>query len=385
MERFFLELTWWVALVLIAYVYLGYPAVLLLLSRWRKVQSPLRRDDIEPTVSLIIAAHNEEQVIAQKLENSLALNYPKDKLEIIIVSDGSSDETAGIAQKYRSRGVRLVELLQNLGKASAQNEAVKLASGDILLFTDANVTLGRDSIRRVVRHFQDSTVGCVVGRVTYINEEETGISEGEGFYWRYELFLRRKESQLENLVAGSGPIFAVKRMLFEPLDPAISEDFFLPMKAAIKGYRTVYEPEAVSSERLFQVSPHDMFKTRVRTITLDTRSVFLCRAILNPFRYPLYAWGLISHKLLRWLIPYFLIVLFAVNLLLSGHPFYNLALALQIVFYVLALAGYLWQRKSNPPRILSIPFSFCLVNLAALVGVVYFVMGKKAGSWVPVR
>lgn len=158
------------------------------------------------------------------------------------------------------------------------------------------------------------------------------------------------------------------------------------MKAAIKGYRTVFQPDAVSSERLFQVNPRDMFKTKARTITLDTRSISLCRAILNPFRYPFYAWGLISHKLLRWLVPYFLITLFAANLLLLDQPFYRLTLAAQIVCYALAAVGYLWQRTGKkPPRILGIPFSFCLFNAAALVGVARFVMGKKSGRWEPVR
>lgn len=380
-----LEVFFWIHVILIAYVYVGYPALLLLLSRWRKVQSPLRRDDIKPTVSLIIAAHNEEQVIAQKLENSLVLDYPRDKLEIIVVSDGSTDLTPKIVRDYRDQNVLLVDLPQNVGKASAQNEAVKEASGDILLFTDANVSLQQDAIRRLVKHFRDDTVGCVVGRVTYFNEDETGVSQAEGLYWRYELWLRKKESELGNLVAGSGPIIAMRRSLFEPLDPGISEDFFLPMKGAIKGYQTVYEPEAISSERLFQVTPRDMMKTRIRTITLDTRSIFLCRTLLNPFRYPLYAWGLISHKLLRWLVPYFLIILFGANVLLLGGFFYRLTLSLQIAFYIMALVGYLWQKKGKPPRILGLPFSFCLVNLAALVGVAWFVMGKKAGRWVPVR
>jgi len=381
-----LQVFFWASVGLIAYVYFGYPALLFLLSRWRKVQSPLRRDDFEePTVSLIIAAHNEEQVIAQKLENSLVLDYARDKLEIIVVSDGSTDLTPKIVRDYRDQNVLLVDLPQNVGKACAQNEAVKETSGDILLFTDANVSLQQDAIRRLVRHFQDDAVGCVIGRVTYTNEAETGVSQAEGIYWRYELFLRHKESRIGNLVAGSGPIMAVRHCIFESLDPGISEDFVLPMKAAIKGYRTVYEPEAVSEERLFQVTAQDMLKTRIRTTTLDTRSVFLCRAILNPFRYPLHSWGLISHKILRWKIPYFLIVLFIVNLLLADHPLYRLTMALQMVFYALAVVGYLWQEKGKPPRVLGIPFSFCLVNLAALVGVALFVLGKKAGQWSPIR
>ena len=210
-------------------------------------------------------------------------------------------------------------------------------------------------------------------------------SEGEGFYWQYELFLRSKESDLGNFAMGSGPIMAIRRNLFQPLDPNVGEDFVLPMQVAMKGYRVVYEPEAISEEVLFQNAPASMFKSKVRVISKDLRGLFLNRAILNPFHYPLYAWGLISHKLLRWLVPYFLIAVFALNLSLLGRPFYNLTLVLQVAFYALALSGYMWQRKNKPPRILGILFSFCLVNLAALVGVVRFVMWKKTGRWAPIR
>jgi hypothetical protein len=156
------------------------------------------------------------------------------------------------------------------------------------------------------------------------------------------------------------------------------------MKAAMQGFRTVYAPRAVSNE-LVAETDQGLLKTKVRIITKDLEGLFFCHAILNPFRYPLYAWGLISHKLLRWLVPYLLIVLFTINLLLLDRPFYKLGLVMQIAFYVLALAGYLWQRGSKPPRILGIPFSFCLVNLAALVGMARFMTGKKAGQWEPLR
>jgi len=380
-----LQVLFWTTVGLIAYVYFGYPALLWLLSRLKGERPAPPDDDFEPTVSLIIAAYNEEAVIAQKLENSLALDYPPDKLQIIVVSDGSTDDTAEIARDHAAQGVQLVDLAQNVGKASAQNEAVKQTTGGILLFTDAEAFLEPATLRRLVRHFKDGSVGCVVGQVAYLNKGETGTSEGEGFYWRYELFVRRSESGVGNLVMGSGATLAVRRDLFRPLDPAVSEDFVLPMGAALQGYRTVYDPTAIARLRLFQVSPQDMFRTKVRTITLDTRSVFLCRAILNPFRYPLYAWGLVSHKLLRWLVPYFLILLFVANLLLLRRPFYRLTLALQVAFYALAAAGYLWQRRGKPPRVLGIPFSFCLVNVAALVGVARFAMGKRAGRWEPVR
>ncbi len=378
-------LFFWICVALIVYIYLGYPALVWVLSQWRGSRPHLVENNFEPTVSLIIAAFNEEQVIAHKLENCLALDYARDKLEIVVVSDGSTDETAIVVCNYKAQGIQLVALPQNVGKASAQNEAVKRASGDILLFTDANVLLQQEAVRRLVRHFVDSRVGCVVGQVTYLNEGETGVSEGEGFYWRYELFLRHKESLVGNLLAGSGPIMAVRRALFEALDPAVSEDFVLPMRAAIRGYRTVYEPEAISSERLFQVHPRDMFRTRVRTVMLDSRSMFLCRAILNPFRYPLYTWGLLSHKLLRWLAPCVLIALFVANLFLLGQLFYKLTWMSQVTFYCLALIGCVWQTRGKPPQIVGIPLAFCLINLAALIGTAQFVMGKRAGRWEPVR
>jgi hypothetical protein len=228
-------------------------------------------------------------------------------------------------------------------------------------------------------------VGCVIGKVTYTNENQTAISQQEGFYWRYELFLRHKESQLGILTAGSGPIMAIKKTLFVPLDPSVSEDFVLPMYSALKGFRTVYEPKAISSEKLFQVSYSDMFKTKLRTITLDTRGIFLCRAILNPFRHFLYAWGLLSHKILRWLVPYFLIFLFMSNLAFIKNIFYGLIIAMQFAFYISSIVGFIWQKKSRPPRIFGIPFFFCLINGAALVGVARFLLRKEVRQWTPVR
>ena len=379
-----IELLFWLSALVIVYVYLGYPLLLSLLNQiqhWKPEISP----NFIPSVSLIIAAYNEAKVIARKIENSLSLDYPRQKLEIIVASDGSTDGTNEIVRGYAPQGVKLVALNPNQGKSTAQNRGVAKATGEILFFTDANVMLRPGAIRKIVRNFADPQVGCVVGKVTYLNEGDTSVSEGEGLYWRYELFLRKKESEIGNFAMGSGPIMALRRELFQPLDPDVGEDFVLPMQTAIKGYRVVYEPEAISEEILFQNTPATMFRSKVRIITKDLRGLFLCRAILNPFKYPLYAWGLISHKLLRWLVPYFLITIFITNLLLLGKPFYNFTLLLQVLFYTLALAGYLWQRNGKPPRVLGIPFSFCLVNLAALVGVARFVMGKKAGRWKPVR
>jgi cellulose synthase/poly-beta-1,6-N-acetylglucosamine synthase-like glycosyltransferase len=377
------ESLFWIIIALVLYVYFGYQLFLLILGKLRTALL-VKKSEITPTVSLIIATYNEENVIAQKIENCLALDYPQEKLEIIVASDGSTDRTNEIVKGLANQGVKLVALSSNHGKSSAQNRAIAETSGDILLFTDADVMLGPDVVNKVIRNFADESVGCVVGKIAYLNEDDTSVSEGEGVYWRYELLLRDMESEVGNFAMGSG-IMAIRRSLFRPIDPNVGEDFVLPMQTAMAGHRVVYEPEAIAETILNQTKPKDMLRSKVRVISKDLRGLFLCRSILNPFRYPLYALGLISHKLLRWLVPYFLIALLIDNLVLSGHPFYYLTLALQIAFYTLALAGYLWQKKGKPPRILGILFSFCLVNLAALVGVARFVMGKQAGQWEPVR
>jgi cellulose synthase/poly-beta-1,6-N-acetylglucosamine synthase-like glycosyltransferase len=372
-------------LLLIVYVYAGYPLLLVLLGRLHGVPA-LTPALYMPSVSVIIPAHNEEKIVAQRIANANVLEYPRDRLDTIIASDASTDATNEVVRGFAQRGVNLVALNPRRGKSAAENAAVAGASGDVLLFSDANALLRPDALQKLVRNFADEKVGCVVGKVTYRNQGDSGVSEGEGFYWRYELFLRELESRLGNLAMGSGPIMALRRELFEPLDPDVGEDFVLPMRTAMKGYRVVYEPEAVSEEILFQNTPTTMFNSKVRIITKDLRGLWLCRGMLNPLRYPLYSWGLISHKLLRWLVPYFLIALFVANLLLLDQPFYRFTLAAQWVCYGLAGLGYLWQRGGRkPPRFLGIPFSFCLVNAAAAVGVARFLMGKKSGTWTPVR
>jgi cellulose synthase/poly-beta-1,6-N-acetylglucosamine synthase-like glycosyltransferase len=379
-----IEIIFWLLVFTIFYVYIGYPFLLMILIRL-KPASPLEKADIIPPVTLIIAAYNEEKVIAKKIENCLALDYPKENIEIIVASDGSTDNTNEIVRAFNNQNIKLVTLSSNQGKSSVQNEAVSHANGEILFFSDATVLLRSDAVKKIVRNYVDKNVGCVVGKVTYINERDTTVAQGEGLYWRYELYLRAMESKLGILSMGSGPIMSVRRRLFNTIDPNAGEDFVLPIQSAINGYRVIYEPEAVSEEIMFQNTPARMFRSKVRIISKDLRGLFLCRVILNPFRYRLYSVGLFSHKVLRWLVFCFLITIFILNLLLLGTPFYNLTFTLQISFYIFSILGYLWQKKAKPLPIFGIPFSFCLVNAAALLGVARFIMGKKSGRWKPIR
>ena len=380
---FLYESLFWIIVIIVLYVYFGYPLLLLILNKLCPAPK-VKKAEITPTISLIIAAFNEEKVIAQKIKNTFELEYPKDNLEIIVVSDGSTDSTNEIVKAFSENRVKLVALKKNQGKSTAQNRAVDESNGEILLFSDADVMLKKDVVKKLINNFSNENVGCVVGEITYTNENDTSVREGEGLYWRYELFLREKESEVGNFAMGSG-IMAIRQNLFQSLDPNVGEDFVLPLKTVINGFKVIFEPEAVTETIMDQISSTDMFRSKVRIISKDLRGLFLCREILNPFRYPSYAWGLISHKLLRWLVPYFLIVIFIINLSLLEQPFYLLTFIFQISFYTLAFGGFLWQKKSKSPRILGIPCSFCLVNFAALVGVFRFISGEKSGKWQPTR
>ena len=241
-----------------------------------------------------------------------------------------------------------------------------------------------DALRRLVAPFADPQVGCVSGRYYYQNTDESAASSGEGLYWEYEVAIRTAESRLGNLALTSGSITGIRRELFRELDHNMSEDLILPIEVALKGLRVVYVLDAVSLETVATTN-RGLFKTKVRIITKDLRGLLSRSAILNPFRYPQYAWGLISHKLLRWLIPFFLIAILILNVLLANRLFYTLLLGAQIVFYGLAAVGFLWQRKNKPPWPMSVPLAFCVVNAASLVGVLRFLVGKRAGRWMPIR
>ncbi len=240
------------------------------------------------------------------------------------------------------------------------------------------------SLKAMVKPFVDGKVGCTTGKIRYVVDGETGVTRGENLYWRYEFFLRQKESRLGNLAMGSG-LLALRKTLFAPLDPEVGDDFVLPMRTAVQGYRVVFEPEATGYTILYQSRAEDMFATKLRIITKDLRGLFFCKELLDPFRYPLHTWGLISHKLLRWLVPYFLIGLFAASAGASRAPFYRGALLVQAAFYGLALLNLYRGRRGKESRLLYIPSSFCLINSAAFLGVVRFARGKKSGRWQPVR
>jgi len=374
-----LQVLFWISAALVVYVYLGYPALLLLLSRLKREPSVTRAGDFEPSVSLIIAAHNEEAVIAQKLENSLLLDYPRDRLEIIVASNGSTDRTDEMVRSYQNQGIILFSTPE-AGKTIAQNLAVPQARGEIVVFTDADAVYEPETLRMLIRNFADARVGLVHGDSIATHGEQVPVGKGTGTYLRYEGLIKKLESRLGACVTAYGGILAIRKRLFEPIPPHLMEDFALPVLTLAQGYRAIFRPEAMMYEKARQTAA-DEFMVRVRIVAQDTLAFFaLLPRLLRPFQ-ALPILLLVSHKLLRWLIPFFLAGLFFASLALSWLVFYRWMLIVQIVFYLLAAVGYLFQWKRRRSELFYIPLYFCLVNAAALVGMVETLSGLRRPTW----
>lgn len=372
----------WICFFIILYVYAGYPILLGCGVFGRR--RPVFTGSFLPTLSVIVPAHNEEKVIQNKLENLLAQDYPKDKLEILVGSDGSTDKTESHVRAYEKLGVRLVVSAAKKGKSAIQNALVVRSTGAILVFTDADCLFPANALRVITTNFADPEVALVTNCAAITNKNETSIVESESLYWRYERWLRREESERGLLAVASGSLFALRRELWRDLDPNVGDDFVLPLQVARSGYRNYMETRVSAQTRISQNEAHSMLRMKMRIISKDLRGLLKNPGCLNPFATGSVAGGLWSHKLLRWAIPYFLIALFVSNLFLAGRLPYRGFLIAQAAFYILALAGLLFgKRHIKFP--LSVISSFCLVNLAALMGTLHCVTLRTAGHWKTVR
>lgn len=372
-----LAIIWWALAVLVAYTYVGYPALLGILARIRP--KPLLRADIQPSVSLIIAAHNEELCIREKLENSLALDYPRDKLEILVASDASTDRTNEIVAEFAEQGVRLNAVPERRGKSYAQNHTVEMATGEVLVFSDANSMYEPDAVAKLVRNLADESVGYVSGELRY-RKPRSAIGAGEGLYWRYETWIKRKESETGNIINGNGAIYAVPRRHFVPVPDHTGADLWLPLTLIRKGLRTVHEPEAVAYEET-ALTAADEYGRKHRSVARVLHVLTEHAGVLNPFRYGLTSVKLLSHRYLRYAVPYLIAALLAVNLFLLSSAFFRITLALQLAFYAAALIGALLQSKGKRIIVFYVPYYFCVVNLAAVRGALRFLRGERVQVW----
>ena len=371
----------WISFAVTVYVYFGYP--LLLGAGLLAPRKGWRRRRIDPFVSIIVAAYNEEAVIEDKIENLLGSDYPLERFEILVGSDGSTDRTEEIVESYAGRGVRLVKGVSRRGKSSIQNAAAAQALGSILVFTDADCLIYPSTLRGAMENFADPAVGLVTGTAAFANSDESAITRNEGLYSRYEAWIRRQESERQLLAAASGSFFAIRRELWKPLDPNLGDDFVLPLQVALQGFRNILDPNVIAWTQL-PAGASSMFRVKKRIVTKDLRGLLRHRAILNPLRFGRVAIGLWSHKLLRWLIAYFLCAMLAANLFLLSSAFYQITLTAQVAFYAIALTAVM-ARNPNLRAPWSIASSFCVVNGAAMFGVFDCLAKRSASQWRPVR
>ncbi len=359
----------------VIYAYAGYPFCLMLLSAWRRQE--VKKGEIAPPVSLIITAYNEEKQIGSKLDNTFALDYPAERLEIIVASDCSNDGTDDAVRFHATRGVKLVRAPERKGKENAQRLAVEQATGDILVFSDTATILKPNGIRQIVRNFHDPTVGCVSSVDRFIDAE--GQVSGEGAYVRYEMWLRALETETNSLVGLSGSFFAARREVCCPWASDLQSDFNTLLNAIKKGLRGVSDPESVGYYRNIADEKKE-FDRKVRTVTRGIGVLMTNLPLMNPFRYGRFAWQLFSHKLCRWAVPFLLIVAAVSNLFLLPYgQVYGLLFLGQSLFYLLAWGG----RGGSLPGFLRIPFYFVSVNLAILTAWYRYATGERMTTWEP--
>ncbi len=371
----------WILAGLVAYVYVGYPLILgaLALTAGRPRGRPEDGGVDLPTVSLLIPAYNEEAVIAAKIENTLALDYPQDRLEIIVASE-SADGTDAIAARYAARGVTLLSSSVRRGKVANLGRAVPSARGEVLVFTDANAALRPDALRLLARHFADPRVGAVSGRLVY-RGGPGAVAAAERAYWGFEMLVKRASSRLGSLPGANGSLFALRRELYLPLSEDRGDDFELPIRVILSGHASVLEPAAVSEEEA-SARYRDEYRRKVRIINWMAASAILLLGEALARRRWLLAFQLVSHKLLRWAVPLFLLALAPVSLWLAPRGLvYLLPAAALAALALLALAGWWMQRAgAAPPRPLGMSLYFAMVNLAALVGLVTCAAGRRV-AW----
>lgn len=365
------------------YTYAGYPLLVYLFARLRP--KSVKRADFAPRVTVLITAYNEEKAIREKLENTFSINYPAENLEILVASDGSTDKTDEIVKKFAVRGVKLFRQEGRKGKTFTQNKAVEQATGEIILFSDATTMYRPNVLREMLPNFADSTIGCVAGKLEYVDESSSNVGKGARSYWNYETFLKKSESRACSLIGASGCLYAVRRSAYQPMYPEACSDFLICTVVYRQGLRSVYEPNAVCTEATNQKTDKEM-QMRVRVIAQTYTDLWRNRQMLNPLRNGFYAIQLFSHKVLRYSVPLFLILICLSSLVLAFYSiFFEAVLVLQIGFYLSALVGWILEKNRVKIGVFAIPLYFVLANLASVIAFYKFLHGENYARWEPIR
>jgi cellulose synthase/poly-beta-1,6-N-acetylglucosamine synthase-like glycosyltransferase len=373
-----MHILFFASLALIAYPYAIYPALLVLANRLRGRGLPSPPVGFQPEVSIILPVHNEAGRVAAKVHNLLELDYPADRLEIIVVGDGCTDDSLQVANSEGRGRVRVIDLPDRAGKAAALNAGVAHARGEICVFTDAGILLEPTAFARLVGHFADPGIGCVSG------EDRISEGGGEGLYARLEMLLRREEARLASIAGASGCYYAQRKALCTPFTAGMAPDFLSVLNTVRAGQRAICEPEAVG---YLTVTPSMgvEYNRKVRTFLRGITALFSNAALMNPFRYPAFSFILLSHKLMRWLAPAFMVACLVASWVLRAQPFFAVALGAQLFLYGLAALGYLLPRVADRSALIRLCTFFLLVNVAALKAFMLWAGGRRQEIWEPTR
>ena len=376
------KLLFWSSFFLCLSTYFIYPSIIWLVSKIKSIK--INTKEYFPKVSVLISAFNEENTIREKIINTLTQDYPVDKIEIIIGSDGSTDRTVEFAKSVRDPRVRVFDLKDNEGKTAVQNYCVDQSSGEIIFFTDAASFISRNAIKDMVKNFADKRIGCVAGLMRFINTDLNMTTESQGLYWKYETKLREIESNLGHLIGVDGPLYAIRRNDYIKLGKNIISDFISPLLVIANGKKAILEKEALVGEVPTRTSEHEI-RTR-RRITLRGLIGLKAHAeLLNILKYPTLSLQIIFHKIIRWFVGALVMLNFASVIFLSQNLFYKLVLYVYIIFFIGALIGLGLEKLKLRIKLFSIPYYFTLVNYAAILGIIDFFNSRQAITWQPVR
>lgn len=378
----------WVSVFIVFYAFLGYGILLFFLVKIKRLLRAKKHHDLNnysPSVTLLIAAYNEEDFIEEKIRNCRELDYPKDKLRILFITDGSSDNTPTIIEQQE--GIDLLHEDIRAGKMAAIKRAIPHISSEIIVFTDANTFLNKDAIKELVKHYQNPKVGAVAGeKRIMVDEKADASSAGEGFYWKYESKLKKWDYELYSNVGAAGELFSIRTELYQPVESdTIIDDHMIAMRIAEKGYIIAYEPDAYAMETASANSAEEL-KRKIRIAAGGIQSILRLKKAANPFINPVLTFQYISHRVLRWAFtPVLMIVVFVLNILIvAKYPqlsLYQIILLLQVLFYAAALLGYLLEQRKLKIKLFFIPYYFTLMNYAALAGAMRYFKGKQSAAW----
>ncbi len=385
-------LLFWILFFILLYTYAGYAVILYFLLKLKKIIFPqkINQSDYsyEPNVCLFVTAFNEKDYIQQKIENSFSLDYPKEKIQYLWITDGSDDGTPELLKKYKDLEVH--HLPERKGKMHAMNRGIKFVKAPVIIFSDTNTTLGKNSIREIVAKFSKPETGCVAGEKRIVEKlADDAAGAGEGLYWKIESWIKKMDADLNSAVGAVGELFAIRTELFEEVEiDTLLDDFVISLRIAQKGYKIAYTPNAYAEETA-SLNVKEELKRKIRIAAGGIQTLFRLKSLLNPFQYGILTWQYISHKVLRWtLAPLALFMFLPVNLFIvmekqswGNFDFYSTVLYFQLFCYLLAAFGWFFENRKLRLKVLFIPYYFVSINYASIRGIFRYLKGKQSVNW----